>query len=65
MDAIAPADMLLFEGFRLNCRLGCLLKQNDGAWRPVALGSRALDVLVILAESQGTLLSKDEIMAAA
>ena len=66
MDAIAPADMLLFEGFRLDRRLGCLLKQNeDGAWRPVALGSRALDVLAILAESQGTLLSKDEIMAAA
>jgi TolB-like protein/DNA-binding winged helix-turn-helix (wHTH) protein/Tfp pilus assembly protein PilF len=66
MDAIARADMLLFEGFRLDCRLGCLLKQyEDGAWRPVALGSRALDVLAILADQQGALLSKDEIMAAA
>ena len=66
MDALAPADMLLFEGFRLDRRQGCLLKQGeDGAWRPVALGSRALDVLAILADRQGALLSKDEIMAAA
>ena len=66
MDALAPADMLLFEGFRLDRRHGCLLKQDeDGAWRPVTLGSRALDVLAILADRQGALLSKDEIMAAA
>jgi hypothetical protein len=52
--------------FRLDRRLGCLLKQDeDGAWRPVALGSRALDVLAILADRQGALLSKNEIMAAA
>ena len=66
MDALAPADMLLFEGFRLDRRLGCLLKQDeDGSYRPVALGSRALDVLAILADRQGALLSKNEIMAAA
>jgi len=58
--------MLLFEGFRLDPRRGCLLKQDeDGAWHPVAIGSRALDVLAVLAERQGALLSKDEIMAAA
>ena len=66
MDALAPADVLLFEGFRLDRSRGCLLKQDeDGAWRPVALGSRALDVLAILADRQGALVSKDEIMAAA
>ena len=66
MDALAPADMLFFEGFRLDRRRGCLLKQDeDGAWRPVVIGSRALDVLAILADRQGALLSKDEIMAAA
>jgi adenylate cyclase len=66
MHELAPADMLLFEGYRLDRRLGCLLKQDeDGTWRPVALGSRALDVLAILADQQGALLSKDEIMAAA
>jgi DNA-binding winged helix-turn-helix (wHTH) protein len=66
MDAPAPADMLLFEGFRLDRRLGSLLTQDeDGAWRPVAIGSRALDVLSVLADRQGTLLSKEEIMAVA
>ncbi len=66
MDAPASDDTLLFEGFRLDRRRGCLLNQDeDGSWRPVALGSRALDVLAILVERQGALLSKDEIMAAA
>jgi DNA-binding winged helix-turn-helix (wHTH) protein len=66
MDALAPADILLFEGFRLDRCRGCLLKQAEhGAWRPVTLGSRALDVLAILADRQGALPSKDEIMAAA
>jgi TolB-like protein/DNA-binding winged helix-turn-helix (wHTH) protein len=66
MDAIAPADMLSFEGFRLDRRRGSLLKQDvEGAYRPVAIGSRALDVLAILADRQGALLSKDEIMAVA
>jgi TolB-like protein/DNA-binding winged helix-turn-helix (wHTH) protein/Tfp pilus assembly protein PilF len=66
MDALAPAEFLEFEGYRLDRRLGCLLKQGeDGAWCPVALGSRALDVLAILTDRQGALLSKDEIMAAA
>jgi TolB-like protein/DNA-binding winged helix-turn-helix (wHTH) protein len=66
MDALAPAEVLLFEGFRLDRRRGCLLGQDeDGAWRPVALSSRAFDVLAILADRQGALFSKDEIMAAA
>ena len=66
MDALAAAEFLEFEGFRLDRRLGCLLKQEeDGTWRPVALGSRALDVLGILADQQGALLSKEEIMAVA
>jgi TolB-like protein/DNA-binding winged helix-turn-helix (wHTH) protein len=66
MDALAPPEFLEFEGHRLDRRLGCLLKQDeDGIWRPVALGSRALDVVAILADRQGVLLSKDEIMAAA
>lgn len=66
MDALASDDTLLFEGFRLDRRRSCLLNQDeDGAWRPVALGSRAIDVLIVLADRQGALLSKDEIMAAA
>lgn len=66
MDALASADILGFEGFRLDRRRGCLLKQaENGAWRPVALGSRALDVLYVLTDRAGILLSRDEIMAAA
>jgi TolB-like protein/DNA-binding winged helix-turn-helix (wHTH) protein/Flp pilus assembly protein TadD len=66
MDALASADILVFEGFRLDRRRGCLLKQDEeGGWRPVVIGSRTLHVLAILADQQGALLSKDEIMAAA
>jgi DNA-binding winged helix-turn-helix (wHTH) protein len=66
MDALASADTLLFECFRLDRCHGGLLKQGeDGVWRPVAVGSRALDVLTVLADRQGALLSKEEIMAAA
>src|SRR5215469_16817779 len=66
MDALASADILGFEDFCLDRRRGCLLRHDEnGAWRPVAVGSRALDVLAILADRQGALLSKDEIMAAA
>ena len=66
MDALASADILVFEGFRLDLSRGCLLKQDeDAAYRPVAIGSRALDVLSVLAHRPGILLSRDEIMAAA
>lgn len=66
MDALASVDVLLFESFRLDkCRGHLLKKDEDGAWRPIEIGSRALDVLAILANRQGALLSKDEIMAAA
>jgi TolB-like protein/DNA-binding winged helix-turn-helix (wHTH) protein/tetratricopeptide (TPR) repeat protein len=66
MDALASDDTLLFEGFRLDRRRGCLLKADEaGVWRPVVIGSRALDVLTVLVDRQGALLSKEEIMAAA
>ena len=65
MDALASDDTLLFECFRLDRRRGCLLKQDeDNAWRPVAIGSRALAVLAVLADRQGALLAKEEIIAA-
>jgi TolB-like protein/Flp pilus assembly protein TadD len=66
MDALASPDILVFEGFRLDRRLGRLLKQDeDGAWRPVAIGSRALHVLAALTDRPGILLSRDAIIAAA
>jgi TolB-like protein/DNA-binding winged helix-turn-helix (wHTH) protein/Flp pilus assembly protein TadD len=60
---LGSGDVLLFEGFRLDC--GGLFRLDDaGNPIPVPLGSRALDLLGLLAGRQGQLLSKDEIMAA-
>src|SRR6516165_1247103 len=66
MDALAQADILVFDGFCLDRRTGRLSQQDEsGVSRAIAIGSRALDILVVLAERQGQLLAKDEIMAAA
>jgi DNA-binding winged helix-turn-helix (wHTH) protein len=62
MDPVSPADMVLFERFRFNRRGGGLFRLDDGA--QVAVGSRALDVLSVLIERAGDLVSKDEIMQA-
>src|SRR5215472_3998215 len=60
---LGSGDTLLFEGFRLDC--GGLFRLDDaGNPIPVPLGSRALDLLGLLAGRQGELISKDEIMAA-
>ena len=65
MDRLGSAEILLFEGFRFD-RLGGGLFRLDraGISEPVALGSRALDLLFLLAERQGELISKDAIMEA-
>ena len=66
MDGLTPTDVLQFEGFRLDRAGGCLTRLDGSAVaEPVALGSRALDVLALLAERQGQLVTKDEIMTAA
>jgi TolB-like protein/cytochrome c-type biogenesis protein CcmH/NrfG len=58
-------DIFLFEGFRLDRRSGGLFRETDGsAPIPVATGSRALDLLGLLVERHGDLVSKDEIMDA-
>jgi len=53
----------LFEGFRLD-RWGLFWQDERGVFAPVAIGSRALDVLGVLVTADGDLVSKDEIMAA-
>jgi DNA-binding winged helix-turn-helix (wHTH) protein len=65
MDRLGSAEILLFEGFRFD-RLGGGLFRLDraGISEPVALGSRALDLLFLLAERHGELISKDAIMEA-
>jgi class 3 adenylate cyclase/predicted ATPase len=66
MDAIAGSGIFLFEGFRLDWRGGGLFRTDgNGFFVPVAIGSRALDVLCVLVERHGDLVPKAEIMTAA
>jgi TolB-like protein/DNA-binding winged helix-turn-helix (wHTH) protein len=66
MHALAPIDILLFEGFCLDRRAGGLFRQDEsGVSVPVIVGSRALDVLCVLIGGRGDVVSKNEIMASA
>src|SRR5215472_12452421 len=65
MDGLGSAGTLYFEGFLLDRRAGCLRRvENAGTATPIALGSRALDLLTLLVGRRGELVSKDEILAA-
>jgi len=62
---LSTADVFLFEAFRLDRNAGGMFRCDGGdALVPVAIGSRALDVLGVLIERKGDLVSKDEIMQA-
>jgi adenylate cyclase len=62
---LGTADIFLFEGYRLDRRDGGLFQRDEGgAFVPVAIGARALDVLGVLIERPGVLVCKDEIMGA-
>ena len=63
MDRPGLAGSFLFEGFRLE-RWGLSRTGLDGVAEPVALGSRALDLLLLLVEHHGEVLPKDTIMQA-
>jgi DNA-binding winged helix-turn-helix (wHTH) protein len=64
MDELGSADLLLFGGFRFDrCAGGLFRLDQAGNATPVALGSRALDLLAFLVRRKGELVSKDEIMA--
>jgi len=63
MDALAADEIFLFEGFRLDRRAGGLFRADqDAVPISVAVGSRALDLLMLLVRRHGDLVSKDEIM---
>src|SRR5713226_9531173 len=63
MDAHSSTEGSLFEGFRLDQRAGVLFRQNErGVFAPMAIGSRALDILGILVGRPGDLVSRAEIM---
>jgi DNA-binding winged helix-turn-helix (wHTH) protein len=63
MEALSAGETFLFEGFRLD-RRGLCRRDERGVFVPVAIGTRALDVLRVLIAADGDLVSKDEIMAA-
>jgi DNA-binding winged helix-turn-helix (wHTH) protein len=62
--AVAPSDIFAFEDFRLDRRGGLFRCNGTGTFEPVAIGSRALDILGVLIEREGEVVSKDEIIAA-
>src|SRR4051794_23051721 len=65
MDGNATADALFFAGFRFDRRGGVLFRLNgDGAAVPIELGSRSIDLLRVLIDKPGELVSKDAIMRA-
>jgi TolB-like protein/DNA-binding winged helix-turn-helix (wHTH) protein/Tfp pilus assembly protein PilF len=65
MDTPAAADISLFEGFRLDRRAGVLARRDQqGVFTPIAIGRRALDLLGVLVERPGDLVSRDEIIEA-
>ena len=63
MEALAAGETFLFEGFRLD-RRGLFRRDEREVFVPVAIGSRALDVLRVLIAAEGDLVSKNEIMVA-
>lgn len=60
MSAKAPSDLLRFGRFEL--RLGQRQLLVDG--QPAVLGARAFDILLLLAERQGSVVTKAELFAA-
>jgi class 3 adenylate cyclase/predicted ATPase len=65
VDELAAEEIFLFEGFRLDRRAGGLFRADEnGVLVPVAIGSCALDLLILLVRRHGDLVSRDEIMTA-
>src|SRR5271170_1844758 len=63
MCALARGSTFLVEGFYLD-RHGLFRRDERGILQPVAIGGRALDLLGLLVERHGEILSKSEVMAA-
>ena len=65
MEAVAADEVFLFEGFRLDLQSGGLFQVDEnGHLVAVTIGSRALQILVLLVMRHGGLVSKNEIVTA-
>src|SRR5262252_8726241 len=65
LDALAKSGAFLFAAFRLDRQARALFRRDEaGAFVPIAIGSRALEVLGVLVGQAGDLVSRDELMAA-
>jgi TolB-like protein/DNA-binding winged helix-turn-helix (wHTH) protein len=59
------SEIFLFGEFRLDRAGGGLFRRDaDGIFVPVAVGSRALEILAVLVERQGEIVPKEEIIVA-
>ena len=64
MKPLGQSDVFQFEGFRLDRRSRILFRRDEaGAFAPIAVGSRTLEVLDVLLSRAGNLVSRDEFMA--
>jgi TolB-like protein/Tfp pilus assembly protein PilF len=64
MQGLAPSDIFLFEDFRLGRQGGLSRRGDNDAFVPVAIGSRALDILGVLIGRAGEIVPKEDILAA-
>lgn len=65
MDGLIAANSVTFGPWRYDRRPGGLFRQReDGRWEPASIGSRAGEILAILLDKPGTLVSKDDLMDA-
>jgi adenylate cyclase len=66
VDAHVTGETLAFEGWHFDRQAHLLYRQDaSGTWTPVPIGSRAQDILTLLLEQPGTLVSKDALLEAA
>jgi TolB-like protein/Tfp pilus assembly protein PilF len=64
MDALSRETVFRFDAFRLDRRDGVSRRHESGLWKPVTLGSRALDALMALVKQRGELVTKQALLDA-
>jgi adenylate cyclase len=65
MDACSSTDVCLFGEYQLDRRNGVLFRKDErGVFAALAVGARALEILGVLIERPGEVISRAEIMAA-